>query len=179
MTYGLNVHTNLQAVIPSASTKAESTKAMSVSDLVRATIAEFGSCNGFILQDSAVLAEIAKMDPTEVLPCSTASMQDSPTNDMIRASARIFLCFVKYLLDTVRVTCGQSVEMIDSVTEITWERSGHWNRSALRIALSVTYSVLHRSSSRVRMTKLLTQMPLCVRILHQMLLQPDRKLNVS
>ena len=94
---------------------------MSTSDLVRATVAEFGSCSMFILKDTAIVTEIAKMALDEVLPCSMVTMQDSPINDIIKAPVRIFLCFVKHLLDTIEATGSQNFEMIEAVARLKWE----------------------------------------------------------
>lgn len=79
LTYGLNLQTALLANSPLGSTKAGS-----VSDLTRATVAEFGSISGEILQRVPNLAEIAAMAPTEVLPRSMSSFQDDPTYDKLR-----------------------------------------------------------------------------------------------
>lgn len=50
-----------------------------MSDLITATVAEFGSISGEILRHVPTLAEIAAMTPTEVLPCSMSSLQDNPS----------------------------------------------------------------------------------------------------
>ena len=101
-----------------ANSTPKSTKAGSVSDLIRATVAEFGSMSGEILRHAPTLAEIAEMAPTEVLPCSMSSLQDNPTHGKLRTPVQLFLCFVQYLLVPIELTGSESSKMIGALARI-------------------------------------------------------------